>query len=109
MDVQYYVLGKKDNPILLSYLEKYYHLLRGKVLELEALGVLLHVEELLTHTEHRSFILNADNSSLINILFLEYIKKEDQKLQEPEYYKKELQQEIDLFLAGETDKLKMNQ
>jgi len=80
--LKYYVLWKKDSPLLKKYLEKYYIKLISDLENIKHLsfpkgvpeewggGIIKSISKLLK-TENKNFILNADISSLINSIILE--------------------------------------
>ncbi len=91
-DLKYYVLWKKDSPLLKEYLEKYYNLLLEKLEKLKIKSDLKQaIESLLSSEDKKDFIMNADNSSLINYLYFELIDLKPQFLWN-------IQDRIDLFL-----------
>ena len=110
MELKYYVLGKKNNPILSLYLDKYYDLLQKKLTDISLAGFLVtEISQLLAYTENRKFILNADISSLINVLHLEIVEKKSQGLQSADFYIDKLQKEITFLISEDHEKLTMNQ
>ncbi|MDD5213070.1 MAG: HEXXH motif-containing putative peptide modification protein [Candidatus Gracilibacteria bacterium] len=108
MKSNYYVLGKKDNPILSFYFDKYYLLLISYLEKLKALGTLSKELEELLKVENREFVLNPDQSSIINLLFKEIIEKTPQYLGDIKIFELKFKKEIDLFLSGDFENLIMN-
>ncbi len=98
-NIKYYVLGKKNSPLLKEYFDKYYNLLLQKLEELKNSWILVNsIESLIKAKNNREFILNADNSSIINFLYLELVKKEPQFILNIGDFKDKLKKEIDIFL-----------
>ena len=98
-NLKYYVLWKKDSPLLKEYLEKYYNKL---VLDLEKIrhlpfkkgvseggGIIKSITNLLENKSNKDFILNADISSLINGILSNF---------DLENSIKKLEKEINIFL-----------
>ena len=97
-DLKYYVLWRKDSPLLKEYKERFYQKLIQDLQKLADNGTLkTEIEELLW-SENRDFILNPDISSLINGLSIEWLP----------VYEEKLQNEIHFYLIGESEKLTMN-
>ena len=91
--LKYYVLWKKDSPLLKQYLEKYYNLLLDRLEKLKIKSELKQsIDSLLNSKEKKSFITNADNSSLINYLYLELVELKPQFLGN-------IKEKQDLFLS----------
>ena len=80
-DLKYYVLWRKDSPLLKEYKERFYQKLIQDLQKLADNGTLkTEIEELLW-SENRDFILNPDISSLINGLSIEWLPVYEEKLQ----------------------------
>ncbi len=105
--MKYYVLGRKDNPMLKEYLNKFYDKLLEMFLALSQKGILIEEIDALLKVENREFIMNADQSSIVNLLYIELIKFWKDKKFYKNYIDK-LRKEIDLFLAWKNDELIMN-
>lgn len=97
--------------MLTEYLEKYYVKLQSDLQELsdffgdsELIIKILNLWE-----KNRDFILNWDNSSIINFLYLECIQKKPQWLWNHQFYAEKLLAEMELFLDWKTLKLRQNQ
>ncbi len=110
MDLKYYVLGKKNNEMLISYVEKYYEKLLQNLEELKNSWFLSEEiwKLLILWEKNRDFVLNADQSSIINLVYKELILNEPQYLSSLQTYKIILKREIDLFLSWKYDDLIMN-
>lgn len=109
MKLNYYVLWKKDNEMLKQYLEKYYVKLKSMLQELYAHWFLTNEINNLLKIENRDFILNPDQSSIINLLYNEIILKQQQNLWNIQLYEMKLKKELVLFLDWDYEKLTMNQ
>ncbi len=70
-NLKYYVLWKKDSPLLKEYFEKYYNKLIFDLKKIENKNILKEEIIKLLEIENKSFILNADISSLINSILLD--------------------------------------
>ena len=70
-NLKYYVLWKKDSPLLKEYLEKFYKKLLIDIKNISDLWYLKNEIENLLKQENRDFILNADISSLINSIIID--------------------------------------
>lgn len=91
------------------YQKKYYQLLWKKLLLLtEKKYFEKHKMLQLFSLQPFDFIVSADQSSIINYLYLEYIEHKTQGLWNPETYLQKLQHQIDLFLSGKYQDLVMN-
>lgn len=108
MKLNYYVLWKKDNEMLSMYLEKYYLLLLSYLREILSYGILKSEISNLLKIENKEFILDPDQSAIINLIYKEIIKKEPQYLWDYKIYENKLKKEIDLFLLWKYDELQMN-
>jgi hypothetical protein len=62
----------------------------------------------LLKTDHRDFILDPDQSSIINLLYKEIVQEIPQYLEDKNFYIEKLKNEINLFLKKDYDKLLMN-
>lgn len=109
MDLKYYVLWKKDSPLLKYHLEKYYILILIKLQEIKELWILEEEISNLLKIDNRDFILNPDQSSLINLIYKELVEKKPQFLWDISNYHNLLSEQINLFLSWDQDKLSMNQ
>ncbi|MDD2892126.1 MAG: HEXXH motif-containing putative peptide modification protein [Candidatus Gracilibacteria bacterium] len=125
MEMEYYVLGKKDNQMVSSYFDRYYLLLISYLEALSKKGILSQeIGELLSTRESeldsecslkgqaiekRDFILSPDQSSIINVLYKELIEGKSQYLGDYKRYEQQLKKEIDLFLNGKHNELTMSQ
>lgn len=109
MELQYYVLWKKNNPMLQEYLDLYYDTLCNILSELSESGCMNEsITKLLEHPNHRKFILHADISSTIHILHDAVVKKASIPWPQ-ELYSDRLTKQIDLFLQGKESDLIYNQ
>ncbi len=98
-DIKYFVLWTKNSPLLEEYLEKYYNLLLEKLEKLKWNSILKeNIIKLLSHKDKKEFILNADNSSLINFLYSEIIDLISQWLWNINIYIELFNNQIDIFL-----------
>ena len=88
-NLKYYVLWKKDSPLLKKYLEKYYNKLINDLEKIKNNWFLVEEIEELFKIENRKFILNADISSLINSIILSNYSES----------LNELKKEIDIFIS----------
>ena len=70
-NLKYYVLWKKDSPLLKEYLEKFYKKLLIDIKNISDSWYLKNEIENLLKKENRDFILNADISSLINSIIID--------------------------------------
>lgn len=111
-NLKYYVLWKKNSPLLEKYMEKYYNLLLGKLEKLKDIWILEWlIEELLfLNYDNKTFILNADNSTIINYIYFEKVESLDQYLWDYKKYENKLKDEISIFLSEwiESKKIVMN-
>lgn len=106
MELNYYVLGKKNNPMLLGYLDKYYDILCNKLRDISQKDILTDDIWKLLDIENRKFILNADISSTINIIHdIQILLKRPIWVFLPEIYQERLQKEIQFFLNKEEEHL----
>jgi len=87
-DLKYYVLGKKDSPLLKEYFEKFYQKLLKDLKIISEKWILTEQINKLLATDNKDFILNADTSSLIYDIF-SYNSKNSIEL---------LKEQIDIFL-----------
>lgn len=109
MDINYYVLWKKDNTMLLGYLEKFYVLLENKLVTLSEKWIISHqISQLLSHAQKKEFILDPDISSIILAIYAELIDWVHQHLWDIQKYVQKLSWEIDIFIAWDHEKLAMN-
>lgn len=92
-EIKYYVLGKKNNEMLLWYRDKYYLQLieKVKVFDHEKL-----VTSLLSLSDNKEFILHCDNAARIEYLY--YYYKYNEKLYGHENIIKSFLWDIDYFL-----------
>jgi len=67
-NLKYYVLWKKDSPLLKEYFEKFYQKLLKDLKTIYERWVLTEQISNLLNVDNRKFILNADTSSLIDII-----------------------------------------
>jgi hypothetical protein len=107
-NLKYYVLWVKNSPLLKEYTDKYYNKLISDLKELALLGVLKSEIEQLLKIENKVFILNSDNSSIINFLQIEFILKKSKYLWKKQEYVDLFKNEIILFLEWKYDLLVMN-
>ena len=107
-NLKYYVLWKKDSKMLSYYLDKYYKKLISDLKDLSKSWFLTYkINKLLSKSDNRDFIMSPDQSSIINLSYLERIKKSTKWLN-IDLYESKFEKELDLFLDGQTDKLIMN-
>lgn len=92
------------------YLDCYYLKLQSNLKELSVfLWGSQSIQKLLDlWKKNRSFILNGDNSSLINFLYLECIEKKRQWLWNYQFYADKLLTEVELFLDWKIENLSQN-
>lgn len=110
MELNYYVLGKKNNQMLINYIEKYYNKLINNIKDLIMVWFLSEELEKLLNLwiKNREFILNPDQSSIINLVYQELVLKSPQNLSNIEIYKIIFKKEIDLYLSWKFGQLIMN-
>lgn len=85
--------------MLKDYLDKYYLELINKIRSLISKGVLVdYFNNLLLDNDNKIFILNADNSSIINYLYSELVLWQNQFLWDYNFYLEKLKKEIYIFL-----------
>ena len=108
MDLQYYVLGKKDNPMLTFYLDKYELKLKELLLFLEKKGILRKLISELLSRDCKDFIIAPDISALINTLYKQICLEEDMYLWNSELYIQKLWKEIQYFLDWDQNLLTAN-
>lgn len=97
-NLNYYVLWKKDNQMISTYFDKYYDKLLSDLKNISNKDILKIEIQNLLNTNNRDFILNADISSLINLIYKELIENTPQYLWDIDIYIKKLQKEINIFL-----------
>jgi len=98
-NLKYYVLWTKNSSLLKKYFEKYYNLLLDRLEKLAKNWYLKNKIGLLLENKYkREFIMNADNSSVINYLYLELVEWLPQFLWDIEKYKNIFKNEIEIFL-----------
>lgn len=110
MNLKYYVLWKKDNEMISNYLNKYYIKLLGYLKDIKKAWYLIEEIDKLLSIENRNFILNADYSSVINMLYFELVNETPQYLWEVTKYLDWFKKEINIFLKEwiDSEKLLMN-
>ncbi len=96
-NLKYYVLGTKNSPLLKEYKEKYYNLLLERLKNLQEKWFLSTEIEKLLKTDNKDFILNADNSSLINYFYFEIIEWFNSDLWDINNYKNIFKNELNIF------------
>jgi len=100
-NLKYYVLWKKDSPLLKEYFEKYYNLLKEKLEIIKYNNILFNeIENLLNNKKNKDFILNADISSLINSVLNNF---------DIENSIKKLEKEINIFLSEGIESINLSQ
>ncbi len=98
-NLKYYVLWKKDSKLLKEYFQKYYIKLQSYLKELKQKDILTwEIDKLLT-VDNRDFILNADQASLIHLIYSNIIKKEELYIGNTDLYIDRLRNEIGVFLS----------
>lgn len=107
-DLKYYVLWVKNSPLLKKYFDKYYDKLTSDLKLLSEKWVLSEEISKLLETENRDFILNPDQSSIINLLYNEYILGKKQETIDKSIYINRLKKEINTFLDWDYENLMMN-
>ncbi len=116
-NLKYYVLWKKDSPLLKEYLDKFYNKLLLDLLELSNYFFENNfqknsniIKSLLNTNNNRGFILNGEISSIVNYLFSELIKWKNEWLWDYRVYLNRLIKEINIFLDEwiESEKLNLN-
>ena len=105
--MKYYVLWTRDSPLLKEYLEKYYQKLLKDLQAISEKWILVSEIWKLLQVENKDFILNPDQSSAIQYLIMEVVEWRDQWLWDSKLFIDILKREIDMFLAGENDRLCM--
>lgn len=108
-DIKYYVLWVKDSPLLKKYFDKYYNKLISDLKEISEKKILSEEINKLLQVENRHFLLNPDQSSVINLLYKEFVENKSQKLLDKSLYVELFKKEIELFLAWKEEELIMNQ
>lgn len=99
-ELKYFVLWKKDSPLLQEYLEKYYHKLISDLGEIwEKIDMSEKIKILINNDNLKRFLLNGDISSLIQSIKL------DDNIQSIG----SLITEIDIFLTEWTDSPNLTQ
>ena len=117
--MKYYVLGTKNNEMLNGYLKKYYIKLQKDLVELsivlkksdiktniklsQSIQILLDIWE-----KNKDFIMNGDNSGIINLLHLECLQNKSQWLGKWNFYAEKLHKQIELFLDWKIEMLSQN-
>lgn len=107
-DLKYYVLWVKNSPLLKKYFDKYYDKLTSDLKILSEWWVLTEEISKLLETENRDFILNPDQSSIINLLYNEYILDKKQDTIDKSIYINRFKKEINTFLDWDYENLMMN-
>lgn len=107
-DLKYYVLWKKDSPLLKEYFDMYYDKLIDELKTISENGILTNEINNLLKVQNRDFILNADQSSIINYLYKNHIKKIYKEDLDTNLQILNIKKEIDLFLDWKYDELLMN-
>ena len=104
--MKYYVLGQKNSALLTEYLEKYYKKLLSHLKFLKENWILSDQIHALLQVENRAFILNPDQSGIINFLILRLNEKAESYILE----QKKLYKEINIYLQEwlQSEKLSMN-
>lgn len=98
--IQYYVLWKKNNPMLIHYLWKYHNLI---IQRLEWVISEEIFQKIMSHKEYKTFLFNWDISAIINTL---YNLKKNSEYENEEYKKYEqiFLEELHIFLSGQSEK-----
>lgn len=103
-NLNYYVLWKKNNKMILNYFDMYYNKLIWYLKNISDKNILkVEIENLLNTDNNRKFILNADISSLINFIHKELIELKPQYLWDVNIYIKKIQKEINIFIKEGID------
>ncbi len=109
MKLKYYVLWRKDNPIIQEYLDKYYQKLIAMLKDIKNSWYMSLKIKSLLWVENKNFILSGDISSLIQILHTELIQEgKTFNLEKPELYILQLEEQIGYFLKGDQENLIIN-
>lgn len=101
--MDYYVLGKKNNEMLKKYQDMYYKKLLSMINDLIEKWILVWELKSLFERDNRDFIMNADQSSILNLLYTNI-----SNLWNYQKYIDKFKREIDLFLSWKFDDLTMN-
>lgn len=99
MKLNYYVLWSDNNTMLNSYIDKYYDKLILIIKNLIDKWILVNEFSKLIKSDNKTFILNTDQSSIINLLNKEIILKKPQYLWDINKYLSELSIQINIFLS----------
>lgn len=89
--INYYVLWKKNNEMLVSYLDKYYYLLLERLKEIISDDI---YNEIISKVNNKDFIINWDISSLINRL----LELKNHNFPDEDNVQSILNNEINIFL-----------
>ena len=92
-NIKYYVLWKKNNEMLIEYLNWYFDILVNEIENIQETEI---KSKLLQLRYNKDFILNTDNSSRIEYLY--YVSKWEQKIFWHENIVKNFLHDIDYFL-----------
>lgn len=100
MKLNYYVLWVENNIMLDIYLNRYYDKLLIFIKDLSNIWILnKEFINLINNPNNKSFILNPDNSSIINLLYKELFQKVPQNIGNIEFFIDKLSNEINIFLT----------
>lgn len=105
--MKYYVLGKKDNQMLQSYLDKYFELLKNRLLILKENHIFSEECDFLLDQDQREVIMHPDFSSMINLFYQHFINKNSRDI-DIQKYEKIFQQEIQYLQNWEYQKSTLN-
>jgi len=110
VELQYYVLGKKNNPMLKEYLESYYEKICLFLEELSHAWILTdEISQLFEHRDNKDFLSKADITSLIHAIHQYAIQKKSWWPDPQEHYVNQLAEQIGFLLSWDHDRLIYNQ
>ncbi len=109
MKLNYYVLWTENNLMLKNYLEKYYEKLKNDILKLCDYWILeSEFRKLLISDNSKDFILNTEQSSIINFLTKEIVLWKKQHLWDKNLFIEKLKSQIEFFLTEWIDSSNLN-
>ncbi len=105
--MKYFVLWKKDSPLLKEYLDRYFQKISSMLQDLLDARICDTDFHFTGISEERSFLLHPDISTLILFLHKKYIEKVSEWFSGYEEYKSILTKQLAMFSFWEHDKLSM--
>ena len=103
--MKYFVLGKKDSPLLSLYLDKYFTKI-SQLLQLLLKENIISVKvDLIVKENYRDFILHPDISTLVLYLYDECILNKNQWLWDPDFYRNTLEKQCISFAKWDKESL----